>query len=131
MLHGRSCLAGTKPADLPILAESLASLGFPDPLIAAQVNVTTLGLAAPDVLVLDLDAMDVDALELLRMTRFVLPLCVIAVHTGTLEQGWAAACHLAGATCILSKKSDVDHITSGLRRAMTTGCFTDATFAAP
>jgi len=91
--------------------------------------VTELGLAVPDLLVLDVDDLDIDALELLRMTRFVLPLCMIAVYSGTLRQSWALACHLAGANCLLAKSSDKDQIVTGLRQAFTTGCFTDPSFA--
>jgi len=79
--------------------------------------------------VLDVDDLDIDALELLRMTRFVLPLCMIAVYSGTLRQSWALACHLAGANCLLAKSSDKDQIVTGLRQAFTTGCFTDPSFA--
>ncbi len=91
---------------------------------------TELGLVAPHIVVLDIDNLDIDPLELLRMIRFVLPGCVIAVYSGTLEQDWALACHLAGANCVLSKGSDEAHISAGLRQATAIGCFTDPRFVA-
>jgi DNA-binding NarL/FixJ family response regulator len=98
--------------------------------IANRINVTELGLEAPDLLVLDLDDVDTDPIELLRMTRFVLPTCVIAVYSGKLRRRWARSCHLAGANCILSMESDKMQIAAGLQQALTIGCFTDSRFIA-
>jgi DNA-binding NarL/FixJ family response regulator len=97
-------------------------------MVAERINVTELGRAVPDMLVLDIDDLAVDPLELLRMIRFVLPVCIIAVYTRTLEQSWALACHLAGANCTLAKGSGSAQIAVGLRRALTSGCFTDPSF---
>ena len=80
--------------------------------------------------VLDIDDLDTDPLELIRMTRFVLPTCIIAVYTGTLRESWARACHVAGANCVLSKASDETQIAVGLRQALASGCFTDPSFTA-
>ena len=126
----RSYLAGNRTACIPLLTASLASSGFMQPVVAERIIVTELGLAAPDLLVLDIDDLDTDPLELLRMMRFVLPTCIIAVYSGTLRQSWALSCHLAGANCILSKSSDEAQIAAGLRQALTSGCFTDPSFIA-
>jgi len=130
MSHMRSYLAGNRTACIPLLIASLASSGFMHPVIAAGINVTDLGRAAPDLLVLDIDDLGTDPLELLRMTRFVLRTCIIAVYTGTLLESWALSCHLAGANCMLSKSSDETQIAAGLRQAMASGCFTDPSFVA-
>jgi hypothetical protein len=39
------------------------------------------------------------------------------------------ACHLAGANCLLAKKSTKAVLAAGLSEAMTSGCFTDPRFA--
>jgi DNA-binding NarL/FixJ family response regulator len=126
----RSYLAGHRAASIPLLTAALLSSGFESPTIAERINVTELGLAAPHIAVLDVDALDIDPFELLRMIRFVLPLCVIAVYSGTLEQRWALNCHLAGANCVLSKSSNEEQITSGLSQGLASGCFTDPSFVA-
>ena len=71
-----------------------------------------------------------DQLELLRRIRFVLPDCVIAVYTGVMNRAWSLACHLAGANCMLSKQSEQRDLSTGLRRALLSGCYTDPRFAA-
>ena len=126
----RSYLAGNRAAWIPLLTTSLLSSGFAFPVIAERINVTELGLAAPRVVVLDIDDLNIDPLELLRMIRFVLPACIIAVYSGTLRQDWSLACHLAGANCVLSKSSDEAEIVAGFRQALVSGCFTDPSFAA-
>lgn len=126
----RSALAGVQAEVVPLLAAALAALGYMYPVVAASIDVTDLGLAAPDLLILDIDALDTGPLEVLRRLRFVLPMCTIVVYSGTLKQNWALACHLAGANCMLSKNSDEANIVLGLRETMASGCFTDPSFAA-
>jgi DNA-binding NarL/FixJ family response regulator len=126
----RSYLAGHRAASIPLLTAALLSSGFESPAVAERINVTELGLATPQIVVLDVDDLDIDPFELLRMIRFVLPLCVIAVYSGTLEQGWALNCHLAGANCVLSKTSNEEQLTAGVREGITSGCFTDPSFVA-
>lgn len=125
----RSYLAGSLDGSIPLLTASLLEAGFASPVVADHINVTELGLASPQLAVLDIDHLEVDALELLRMLRFVLPECIIAVYSGTLERDWARRCHLAGANCVLSKSSDGPELVAGLRRALSSGCFTDPRFA--
>lgn len=126
----RSCLAGNQPTYIPLLTASLAALGFTHPVVVSTIVVTKLGLAAPDLLILDIDELDTDPAEMLRMTRFVLPNCTIAVYTLTLQQSWARSCHMAGANCLLSKQTDEARIVGGLQVALTSGCFTDPGFVA-
>ncbi len=47
----------------------------------APLEVRDLGRLSRDLLICDIDALDVDPLELLRRIRFVLPRCTIAVYT--------------------------------------------------
>lgn len=126
----RSYLAGNQAGCIPLLTAALLSLAFDSPGIAERINVTELGLAAPHIVVLDIDDLDIDPFELLRMIRFVVPMCVIAVHSGRLEQSWALSCHLAGANCLLSKASNAEQLAAGLREGLTSGCFTDPSFVA-
>jgi len=125
-----SCLARIEPGAVELLTESLEAVGYPLPLLLARLGVTELGLVAPNVLVGDVDELDVDPLEMLRMLRFVLPACMIAVYTKALERPWAMACHMAGANCLLSKSSDATQVAAGLRRSLEIGCFTDPSFRA-
>ncbi len=124
------CLAAVDTNDIPLLAAALKGAGEPHLTIVAHLDVAGLGKIAPDVLIADIDRIKVDPLEMLRQLRFVLPECVIVVYTATLKSSWSLACHLAGASCLLSKEADESHLILGLQRAIRTGCFTDPVFAA-
>jgi len=125
-----SCLARIEPSALQSITAALAEVSHVSPVVVSQVGVTELGLLSPNLLVVDLDHLDVDAFETLRMLRFVLPHCTIAVYTSVLDEAWAQACHMAGANCLLSKSSNVARIADGLRGSLHTGCFTDPSFRA-
>ncbi len=130
-LSGRvSCLARIQPSAIDLLTASLAAVDQLTPVVQARLGVTDVGLLAPNVLVVDLDGLEVDPIETLRMLRFVLPGCMIAVYTNVLEEAWAIACHMAGANCLLSKASDASGIAAGLRGSLRSGCFTDPSFRA-
>jgi DNA-binding NarL/FixJ family response regulator len=119
------CLAAVNPQDLPLLTTVLKGAGEPAVAIVARLDVAGLGKLAPDVLIADIDGLDVDPLEMLRQLRFVLPECVIVVYTAIVKPSWGRACHLAGASCMLSKASRQPQLISGLQFAIRTGCFTD------
>ncbi len=108
----------------------LRKAGAPSLVTVTPLDVTSLGRLAPELLVCDIDASEVDSLELLRRIRFVLPGCTIAVYTANAARTWGVACHLAGANCLLSKESDAGELSEGLRAAIGSGCFTDPRFAA-
>ncbi len=124
------CLAAVDPKDIPLLGAALKGAGEPGLTILADLDVAALGRLAPDVLIADVDRQKVDPLELLRQLRFVLPECVIVVYTGAETLGWSRECHLAGASCVLSKASHAPLLVSGLQHAIQTGCFTDPRFVA-
>jgi DNA-binding NarL/FixJ family response regulator len=124
------CLAAVDPEDIPLLGAALKGACEVGLTVVAKVDVAALAELAPDVLVADIDRQEVDALELLRQLRFVLPKCVIVVYTGAIRRAWGRECHLAGASCVLSKESREAALAYGLRRAIETGCFTDPRFAA-
>jgi DNA-binding NarL/FixJ family response regulator len=127
----RTCaLAGIDRAAVPMFEALLRKAGAPSLVIVSALDVTSLGKLAPELLVCDIDFSDVDALELLRRIRFVLPGCTIAVYTENSARTWGVACHLAGANCLLSKQSDVDALADGVRAAIGSGCYTDPRFAA-
>jgi DNA-binding NarL/FixJ family response regulator len=123
-------LAGVDPKDIPLLRAALKAAAAPDLTIVAHLDVVALRSLAPETLVVDIDALKVDPLEMLRQLRFVLPDCVIVVYTATIESSWGRACHLAGASCVLPKEAHESQLISGLKRAIRTGCFTDPRFAA-
>jgi DNA-binding NarL/FixJ family response regulator len=124
------CLAALDATDVPLLAAALKGAGEPALTIIAHLEVAELSKLGPDVLVADIDRLEVDPLEMLRQLRFVLPDCVIVVYTAIAEPSWSRACHLAGASCLLSKESRESQLISGLQGAIRTGCFTDPRFAA-
>jgi len=124
------CLAGIDDAMIPMFSDVLKATGdFPLATIS-RLDVTDLHRIAPDLLVCDVDGIDVDPVELLRRIRFVLPKCLIAVYTGVMKRTWGLACHVAGANCLLSKGSEEHELSSGLRDALSSGCYTDPRFAA-
>lgn len=124
------CLAAVEPKDIPLLGAALKGAGEPGLTILAHLDVGELGRLVPDVLVADVDRQQVDPLETLRQLRFVLPECLIVVYTETVARAWGRACHLAGASCVLSKESSEPLLISGLKRAIQTGCYTDPRIAA-
>ena len=119
------CLAAVDQEDIPLLSAALKGAGEPGLTVAAHLDVAELAKLAPDVLIADVDRQAVDPLELLRQLRFVLPECVIVVYTGAANRSWGRACHLAGASCVLSKESRKPLLVSGLQHAIRSGCFTD------
>ncbi len=124
------CLAGVDSDLIPFLTNVLSSAGVNAPAKIARMNVSEVAAIAPAVIVCDIDAITVDKLEMLRQLRFVLPESMIAVFTEQLEETWAAACHLAGASCVLSKASSQVELSSAVRIAIRSGCFTDPRFNA-
>ncbi len=123
-------LAGIDRAAIPMFEALLRKAGAPSLVAVVALDVTGLGRLAPELLVCDIDFSEVDALELLRRIRFVLPGCTIAVYTANSARTWGVACHLAGANCLLSKESDAAELSEGVRAAMGSGCYTDPRFAA-
>lgn len=123
-----SCLAGIEPAAVPALVAALVLIGSDEPAILAAIDVKAIGTLDPHVLVLDVDALETDPLETIRMARFLLRSGVIAIITRRLEQSWGLACHLAGANCLLPNGCSEDRIAIGLMHGIRGGCFTDAAF---
>lgn len=124
------CLAGVAPAAIPLLTAVFQAAGIANPPTIAACNVSELGRLRPDLLVCDLDALDVDPLELLRQVRFVLPDCMIAVYSDRTQNKWSLSCHLAGANCMLSKLSAGGALSKGILEALESGCYTDPRFVA-
>jgi hypothetical protein len=125
-----SCLGGIRPDAIPLLVAALVLIGCEEPTILAAIDVTAIGSLEPHLLVLDVDALETDPLETIRMTRFLLRSGVIAIFTARLEQSWGLACHLAGANCVLSSSGGEDRTAIGLLHGLRSGCFTDPAFEA-
>ncbi len=115
---------------MPLLRAALKRTGDPFVSILDRLDIGEARRSAPQLLIADIDQAEVDALELLRQFRFVLPWCIIAVYTAKVGAGWALGCHLAGASCVLSQSSTETEIVDGLAHAIKNGCFTDPRFAA-
>jgi DNA-binding NarL/FixJ family response regulator len=111
------------------LSALLTGLGADLVMVAERVRVGELARLKLDFLLIDADQFELDPLETLRMTRFVLPNCVIAIHTDSAGTKWPFDCHLAGANCVLLKGATAAAITAGIKRTLRTGCFTDPGFA--
>jgi DNA-binding NarL/FixJ family response regulator len=123
-----SCFAAVDAEKVALLTGVLRTAGAQVPPTIARLNVAELGRLGPSLLVCDVDRLATDQLEMLRQVRFVLPECVIAVYTGHMTSTWARACHIAGANCLLAKKSTKATLAAGLAEAMVSGCFTDPRF---
>lgn len=127
----RTCaLAGIDRANRPLLTAVVERIEADAVVKTARLDVSELGKMAPGLLVCDVDDVGVDSLELLRQFRFVLPDCVIAVYSGVMTIAWGRDCHLAGVNCVLAKDSSEADLTTGLRDALVSGCYTDPHFAA-
>jgi DNA-binding NarL/FixJ family response regulator len=124
----RSCLIAQPGAKTRFLSALLTGLGAELVLVAERVRVRELARLRLGFLLVDADQFELDPLETLRMTRFVLPNCVIAVHTDLASASWPFECHLAGANCVLLKGTTAADIAAGIKRTMRTGCFTDPGF---
>jgi DNA-binding NarL/FixJ family response regulator len=136
-LHGESvtnmartcCLAAIAPEDTLLLTTSLESAVEHAETSVVQLDIAVLNMLSPDILVVDIDELKTDPLEALRQVRFILPDCIMVVYTNSTEPSVVRACHNAGANCLLSKSSDEAQLTSGLRNAIFSGCFTDPRFS--
>ncbi len=122
-------LAGIDPSLVSTFIAVLRGAGvFTSPTVV-NLRVLELGKLRPDLLICDVDNLEVDALELLRRIRFVLPDCIIAVYTGTGERTWGLACHVSGVNCVLSKSTGEAALAQGIRSALLSGCYTDPAIA--
>jgi DNA-binding NarL/FixJ family response regulator len=123
-------LAGIGSKDVPLLSAALKGAGERALATVAHLDVGELSKLEPDILVVDIDELQTDALEMVRQIRFVLPDCTLVVYTSSLVLEWGRECHLAGANGVLSKQSDESQLASGLFHAIESGCFTDPRIAA-
>ena len=119
------CFAGIDRDGRAILTAVLKRAGEKRRPVISKLDVRELGEIRPDLLICDLDALTIDKLECLRQVRFVLPSSAIAVYTSDAQQSWGLACHLAGASCLLSKASTETELSDGLRDSLVSGCYTD------
>ena len=113
-----------------IFKEVLTRSGYDDPLNFDFSAVAKIAQHAPKTILVDLDNLQTDPLECVRQLRFVLPQCAIVVVSSDSREDWAAQCHLAGASGVLSRNS-MPRMLAGLRRAVRHGCYTDPSFIKP
>jgi DNA-binding NarL/FixJ family response regulator len=126
----KCCLAGIDRSLIPMFTGVFIAAGVPTLLSAARLDVVELCALRPNLLVCDVDAVEVEPLELLRQLRFVLPECLIVLFTDLMLRSWSIECHLAGVNAMLSKDSSERHLADGVRSVMRSGCYTDPRFAA-
>src|SRR5580700_5457012 len=96
------CLAAVSAEHVQVLGAALEGAGEPATTIVTHLEVAALKRNDPD---------------------------VIVVYTANMQPSWGRDCHLAGASCLLSKESHQLQLQSGLRQAMKSGCFTDVHFS--
>jgi DNA-binding NarL/FixJ family response regulator len=123
-----NCLAGLDHQAILNFNAILAAGGSREQGTIVDLNVAALAKLSPQLLVCDIDHIAIDRLEFLRRVRFVLPNCIIAVYSNVVTAGWAASCHLAGVSCMLSKNSNAATLAEGLATSQKTGCYTDIEF---
>jgi DNA-binding NarL/FixJ family response regulator len=114
----------------PFLTQVLSEAGF-----TVVTSIETLALdelcrTEPSVIFVDIDFIDVEAVDALRQIRSVLPDATICAYTGGAEEGWAATCTRAGANCVISKSAMPDEIVAGIQRALKVGAYVDRRFDA-
>ena len=110
-----------------LFKEILTPGGYDGPRNFEHLAVTKIAQHTPLAILVDFDHLQSDRLECIRQLRFVLPDCTIAVVSSDLQGAWAARCHLAGATGVLSRR-DVARMVAGLLQAVRSGCYTDPLF---
>ena len=113
-----------------LFKEILTRGGFDGPQNFERLAVEKIARHTPRAMMVDLDHLQTDRLECVRQLRFVLPECIIAVVSSELQENWAAQCHLAGASGVLSRGA-VPRMVAALRRAVRSGCYTDPSFILP
>lgn len=109
------------------LSDMLFGGGYGRPQRDTSIHVSRLAAYDPAVLVMDFANLANDPLETIRQLRFVLPTATIAVYSEAVD-GWAARCHLAGATCMLLRGADSGRLQRGIGFAQRVGCYTDRGF---
>lgn len=124
----RCCLIAQSGSKARFLSALLIGMGAELVMVAERVTIGALAPLRLDFLLIDAEQFELDPLETLRMMRFVLPKCVIAIHTDVGGSTWPFECHLAGANCVLLKGTAAADITTGIRRTLRTGCYTDPGF---
>jgi DNA-binding NarL/FixJ family response regulator len=93
--------------------------------VAGTLDVDDIGRAHPEALFVDTDFLDGDPAEALSALRAVLPRALICAYTDGTGPARADRLRLAGADCVLSKRSGQYEITEGVRVARETGGYTD------
>lgn len=71
--------------------------------------------AAPDVVVLDLDATGYDVVDIVALLRAEAPLVRIVILTAEHELGWLERCRTAGASAAIAKAASEDELIHALR----------------
>jgi DNA-binding NarL/FixJ family response regulator len=102
----------------PFLTQVLSEAGFTVVTSLETLALDQLGRTEPSVIFVDIDFIDVEAVEALRQIRSVLPDATICAYTGGGKDGWAATCTRAGANCVISKSAAPAEIVAGIRRAV-------------
>jgi DNA-binding NarL/FixJ family response regulator len=124
------CLVGVAPEDTPRLTAALNAAVSAADVTVALLDLAMLSAMGPELMILDIDRLRIEPLEALRQLRFVLPNAAIVVYTSSTQRTLIRDCHNAGANCLLSKSSTVSQLATGLRHAMSSGCYTDPRLAA-
>ncbi len=130
-VSGKSLLVGIiEPQRLfaPFLTQLLSEVGFSVVASLESMSLDEIGRNEPDVVFVDIDFIEIDAITAIHQLRGVVPNATICAYTGRNDAGWAASCAAAGANCVISKSSTPPEIVDGIGRALHIGTFVDSRF---
>jgi DNA-binding NarL/FixJ family response regulator len=102
------CLVGATPEDVPRLAAAIAAAASDIDVNVALFDVVMFQALAPDVIVVNIDAMREHPLEVLAQLRFVLPRCTIIVFVSSHDASRLREVRNTGANAIAMSSSDYD-----------------------
>jgi len=110
---------------VPALVEVFAELGLDLLGVSGDVDLHGMLETQPDVVFVDADYVNQEPLHLVSLLRTLVPEGAICVYTSERNPRWAAACHAAGATAVLSKNARRGEVVAGLRDAVYHRTYTD------
>lgn len=109
----------------PFLSQLLSEAGFTVVATLETIAVAELGRTEPQLVLIDIDFVEDDAVSSLKLLRAVLPEATICVYTGTIDDGWATTLTRAGANGVITKLATPAEIIEAIRAALAAGNYLD------
>jgi len=124
----RSYIIEAQDLFVPALSEALVDAGLEIVRVSRHIDLKGLLNLQPRVLFLDLDFIEDEPLETIRLLRTLLPEAYICVYTSDRSDGWSKECHFSGANAVFSKSAQRHELVTGIRSTLATGIYTDRRF---